>query len=101
MQTTGGFENVASSKVGPGGMLNVRDIRRLMAGLSTGSDMSIAVRRHVVLFNFDPLRCIILWDRLIVLVPDGADSILNTLEHNLKQASTQGQAFLDEILEGG
>jgi len=34
-------------------------------------------------------------------VPDGADSILSSLEKHLKVATTQGQqAFLDEIVEG-
>ena len=98
--TSCGLEGMASTRLGPGGLLNIRDIRRLMAGLSTGSDMSIAVRRHVILFNFDPLRCIVLWDRLIVLMPDGECTVLDNLEHNVKQASSQGQAFLDDIVAG-
>ena len=37
-----------------------------------------------MLLNFDPLRAIVLRDRLLVLVPDGADSILISLEKKLK-----------------
>ena len=37
-----------------------------------------------MLLNFDPLRAIVLRDRLLVLVPDGADSILISLENKLK-----------------
>ena len=37
-----------------------------------------------MLLNFDPLRAIVLRDRLLVLVPDGADSILISLERKLK-----------------
>jgi len=42
------------------------------------------VRRHVMLLNFDPLRAIVLKDRLLVLVPDGADSILINLERRVR-----------------
>lgn len=31
--------------------------------------MTILLRRHVILLNFDLLRVIILWDRIIVIVP--------------------------------
>jgi len=89
-----------AAKICHGGMLNFRDIRRLITSLSNGCDMSICVRRHVILINFDPLKCIVLWDRLIVLIPDGADSILNVLEENFQQAITNEQAFLQELMEG-
>ncbi len=37
-----------------------------------------------MLLNFDPLRAIVLRDRLLVLVPDGADSILIALEKRVR-----------------
>jgi magnesium transporter len=37
-----------------------------------------------MLLNFDPLRAIILRDRLLVLVPDGADSILADLDQRIR-----------------
>ena len=37
-----------------------------------------------MLLNFDPLRVIVLKDRLLVLVPDSADSIVITLERDLR-----------------
>lgn len=37
-----------------------------------------------MLLNFDPLRSIILRDRLLVIVPDGADSILIELERRVR-----------------
>ena len=31
------------------------------------------VRRHTIVLNLDELRCLLLYDRLIVIVPEGAD----------------------------
>lgn len=42
------------------------------------------VRRHVILCNFDPLRAIILRDRILVIVPEGADSLLVDLERRVR-----------------
>ena len=41
------------------------------------------VRRHVILCNFDPLRAIVLRDRLLVIVPEGADGLLADLERRV------------------
>ncbi len=30
-------------------------------------------RRHTIVLNLDELRCLLLYDRLIVIVPEGAD----------------------------
>jgi hypothetical protein len=50
-----------------GGYLHPRDMRRLVTPFSSSNEPGIIVRRHVMLFNFDPLRAIILRDRLLVL----------------------------------
>jgi magnesium transporter len=63
-----------------GGHLHPRDMRRLVIPFSATNEPELIVRRHVILLNFDPLRAIILRDRLFVIVPDGADSILEKLE---------------------
>lgn len=63
-----------------GGFLHPRDMRKLVTPFSVSNEPELIVRRHVMLLNFDPLRAIILRDRLLVLVPDGADSILVQLE---------------------
>jgi len=81
-----------------GGMLNARDVRRLISGLDTESvkskEMSIAVRRHTVVLNLDIIRCLILWDRIIVVVPEGADSnCFGELEENLRWLRVQQRAF--------
>jgi len=87
-----------------GGLLNARDVRRLISGLDTESvkskEMSIAVRRHTVVLNLDIIRCLILWDRIIVVVPEGADSnCFGELEENLRWLRVQQRAF--DMGEGG
>ena len=62
-----------------GGYLHPRDMRRLVTPFSTSNAPEIMVRRHTILLNCDPLRAIVLRDRLLLLVPDGADSILEML----------------------
>ena len=67
-----------------GGYLHPRDMRRLVTPFSSTNEPELMVRRHVMLLNFDPLRAIVLRDRLLVLVPTGADSILIRLEEALR-----------------
>jgi hypothetical protein len=67
-----------------GGYLHPRDMRRLVTPFSTSNEPEIIVRRHVLLLNYDPLRAIVLRDRLLVLVPDGADSLLSRLQQRVR-----------------
>jgi len=67
-----------------GGYLQTRDMRNLVMPFSPKNTPSLIVRRHVVLLNIDPLRGVVLRDRLLVLVPDGADSILSKCEARLR-----------------
>jgi len=67
-----------------GGYLHPRDMRRLVTPFSSSNEPQLMVRRHVMLLNFDPLRAIVLKDRCLVLVPDGADSILIELERRVR-----------------
>ncbi len=66
-----------------GSNLHPRDMRRLVTPFSASNEPELIVRRHVIVFNFDPLRTIITRDRLLVLVPNGADSILKNLEERI------------------
>ena len=67
-----------------GGYLHPRDMRRLVTPFSSSNEPELIIRRHVMLLNFDPLRSIVLRDRMLLLVPDGADSILIDLERNVR-----------------
>jgi len=79
-----------------GGYLHPRDMRRLVTPFSASNEPALIVRRHVMLLNVDPLRAIVLRDRLLVLVPDGADSILQTLSTRMKEGYNYDE---DEIME--
>ena len=72
-----------------GGYLHPRDMRRLVTPFSASNEPQLMVRRHVMLLNFDPLRAIVLRDRLLVIVPDGADSILIDLERRVRGGITE------------
>ncbi|GKY96108.1 hypothetical protein MPSEU_000571200 [Mayamaea pseudoterrestris] len=72
-----------------GGWLHPRDMRRLVTPFSASNEPGIIVRRHVMLLNFDPLRAIILRNCLLVLVPEGADSILIQLERRIRGGSME------------
>ncbi|GMH47521.1 hypothetical protein TrVE_jg4880 [Triparma verrucosa] len=67
-----------------GGPLHPRDMRRMVTPFSATNPPNLIIRRHVMLLNFDPLRAIVLKDRLLLLVPDGADSILSNLEKSVR-----------------
>jgi magnesium transporter len=67
-----------------GGHLHPRDMRRLVTPFSLSNEPELIVRRHAILLNCDPLRAIILRDKLMILVPDGADSLLDTIEKRVR-----------------
>jgi len=77
-----------------GGYLHPRDMRRLVTPFSTSNEAELIVRRHVMLLNFDPLRAIVLRDRLLVVVPDGADTILEELEKRLRGGIEELENFV-------
>ena len=83
-----------------GGYLHPRDMRRLVTPFSSSNAPELMVRRHVILFNFDPLRAIVLRDRVLIFVPDGADSMLNELEKRVFGGiqELENQVFGDMIL---
>ena len=41
-----------------------------------------------MLINLEPIKALVLYDRCLVLVPDGADAILTTLMNKLRSADT-------------
>jgi hypothetical protein len=76
-----------------GGYLHPRDMRRLVTPFSTSNEPEVIVRRHVMLLNFDPLRAIILRDRLLVIAPDGAEAMLARLENRVKAGGSHDDQF--------
>ncbi|GKY93664.1 hypothetical protein MPSEU_000333800 [Mayamaea pseudoterrestris] len=53
-----------------GGYLHPRDMRRLITPVSASNEPELIVRRHVMLFNFTPVRVIVLRERMLVILPD-------------------------------
>jgi hypothetical protein len=83
-QNDTGIRITASERLG--GYLHPRDMRRLVSPFSASNEPDVIVRRHVMLLNFDPLRAIILRDRMLVIAPRGADALLVRLENRLRHS---------------
>mmetsp|Transcript_4829 Transcript_4829/g.7304 ORF Transcript_4829/g.7304 Transcript_4829/m.7304 type:complete len:458 (-) Transcript_4829:1067-2440(-) len=66
------------------GTLQNRDIRLLDKSFTGSQDPGIRVRRHAIIVNLDPIKALILYDRCLIFVPDGADSILSTLMERMR-----------------
>ena len=65
--------------------LRLRDLRRLDYQFNPNEEKSVLVRRHAVLFAMDPLRAVVMANRLILIVPDGADSLITILDQYMKE----------------
>ncbi len=74
-------------------------MRRLVTPFSASNEPELIVRRHVIVFNFDPLRAIITRDRLLILVPNGADSILKNIEERIVGSCLEFNEYNDEAIE--
>ena len=75
------------------GYLQPHDLRKLTDIVPTQlNEPAITVRRHVILLNFDGytpemnVRAIVLFDRVLLYVPKGSDSLLYQFERRLNEA---------------
>ncbi|TMW63219.1 hypothetical protein Poli38472_002160 [Pythium oligandrum] len=59
--------------------VHMRDLRQLDESFSESNETSIVVRKQAILINADPIRSIIMRNATLILVPDGADSLLSML----------------------
>mmetsp|Transcript_6675 Transcript_6675/g.6980 ORF Transcript_6675/g.6980 Transcript_6675/m.6980 type:complete len:480 (+) Transcript_6675:46-1485(+) len=66
------------------GNVQSRDLRRLDTLFTPQDEPAILIRRHAVLISLDPIRVIVMYDRVVGFVPDGADTLLKTLYINMK-----------------
>ncbi len=67
--------------------LRHRDLRILFTE-NHSSEPCVAVRRGVVLIHMESIRAIVLWNRIFLIVDDGADSILSQVEEQMAVIST-------------
>lgn len=74
--SSGGGSN-SSSKVTR--TARYRDVDRLKRMIFPYDVPTVLVRRHCVLLLLDPLRAVVFSDQMLVVVPDGADSIIAVL----------------------
>lgn len=107
------FEEVVPTAVKS---LRLRDLRRLDSNTSTLNDTAIVVKRHVVIFAMvsrvinspgdsscllmtqDPICAVIMADRLLFVVPDGADSLLGILSQYMKGETRSSTYRLKKLL---
>jgi len=66
------------------GTVQQRDIRRLDKRFAHSSEPSLLVRRHAIIVSLAPIRALLLNSRLLLFVPDGADSLLAPLMERLR-----------------
>ena len=53
-------------------------------GFSHSRDPVILVRRHAILINLSQIKALVLHNRVLVFVPDGADSLLEQFMGKLR-----------------
>eukprot|EP00605_Chrysophyceae_sp_TOSAG23-4_P000341 GSChrysophyteH1.ASY1.ANO1.388.1 assembled CDS len=97
--TNNGREEAFCSAANP---LRLRDLRRLEGqsnvGMS-GGDACVLVRWHCVLVSLEPIRAIVMSNRIILMVPDGADTLLSTLEEHMLSWSDGFMPFEAHVLD--
>ena len=59
--------------------IQYHDLRYLENQFHSHEEPTVLVRKHAVLISLNPLRAIVTADRMILIVPDGADSLLYML----------------------
>ena len=63
--------------------LRIRDMRWLE--LNYQHDPTILVRRHATLVALDPIHAIVMSDKLLLIVPPGADSMLDLIRIHINR----------------
>ena len=64
--------------------LQFNDLRYLMNQFHTHEEPMVLVRKHAVLISLNPLRAIVTANRLILVAPNGAESLLFVLHDYMK-----------------
>jgi hypothetical protein len=63
--------------------LRFRDIRSLDFHYNPSLDADIIIRRHCVIMIFDPIRALIMADRVILIVPPDAENLVKAIDSHL------------------
>lgn len=68
--------------------VNFRELRRLSYNINPNAEATIYVRKHVVILSIDTTRAVITSNRLMFIVPNGADSMLEIIGSHMNGWST-------------
>ena len=63
--------------------MQYHDLRHLESQFSPHEEPTVLVRRHAVLISFNPLRAVVMADKLMLIVPNGADALLYLLHEHM------------------
>jgi hypothetical protein len=63
--------------------IRLHDLRSLEEAFSAHEEPIVLIRRHVVIMSLSPVRVIITADKVILVVPNGADSLLYLLHDHM------------------
>ena len=72
-----------SGELAPPHRLNYNDLRHLVHSVAQHEEPTIVVRAHAVVVALAPLRAIVLADKMILVVPEGADALLYLLQTHM------------------
>jgi hypothetical protein len=63
--------------------IHLHDLRHLEHQFNPHEEPTILIRRHAILISLNPLRAVITADKLMLIVPNGADSLLYMLHEHM------------------
>lgn len=63
--------------------IRLRDLRRLDFSFNSVGQPEMLVRQNVILLILDDIRALVMSDRLILIIPDGADAVLSILQRHI------------------
>ncbi len=67
-----------------GSELSLRDLHRLDYLFNLNEEKSLLVRRHAVLFAMDPVRAVVMSNRLLILAPEDNDPLIDLIDQYMK-----------------
>jgi len=83
----------------PFGEMKMKDLRMTDPNVSFGSEPKIIVRTLCALISLHPIHAFIMSNRVLMIVPDGADGILQSVKTSLKsilQTTLDGDISVDD-----
>jgi len=73
--------------------IQYHDLRHLEHQFNPHEEPTVLLRRHAVLMSLNPLRAVITADKLVLIVPNGADSLLYLLHEHMHSIVEDDDVF--------